>query len=223
MAAALVFGMMQPSSAQPGPPPPPRAPAPAQPMPLGQPTPTVLGTVQQYLLTPHGEVEGLLLADGTVVRFPPRHLSTSDWRARTRFKARMELWEGKAAEQGIALVFQHAPAVSELLGIDGESYRTDCRQPASNAFEAMDRRGGRITVVLERPTPSEVQIAVSDTGPGVPPEAVKRLFEPFFTTRDNGTGLGLFLSAEMTRALGGEIRYRERPDGGACFKVSLPC
>jgi hypothetical protein len=45
-----------------------------QPTPLGQPTPTVSGTVQQYLLTPHGEVEGLLLTDGTIVRFPP-HLS----------------------------------------------------------------------------------------------------------------------------------------------------
>jgi hypothetical protein len=45
-------------------------------MPLGPSTPTVSGTVQQYLLTPHGEVEGLLLTDGTAVRFPP-HLSTA--------------------------------------------------------------------------------------------------------------------------------------------------
>jgi hypothetical protein len=71
MAAALVLGAMQPSWAQPAPLPPPRPPAPVQPMPLRQPTPTVSGSVQRYLLTPHGEVEGLLLTDGTVVRFPP--------------------------------------------------------------------------------------------------------------------------------------------------------
>jgi signal transduction histidine kinase len=138
-------------------------------------------------------------------------------------KARMELWEGRAAEQWIALVFQHAPAVSEPVAIDGDRIVQIVDNLLANALEAMDRRGGRVTVVLERMAPSEVQIAVSDTGPGVPPEAVKRLFEPFFTTRDDGIGLGLFLSAEMTRALGGEMRYRERPGGGACFEVYLPC
>jgi signal transduction histidine kinase len=138
-------------------------------------------------------------------------------------KARMELWEGRAAEQGIALVFQHAPTASEPVAIDGDRIVQIVDNLLANAVEALDGRGGRITVVLERPTPSEVQIGVSDTGPGVPPEAVKRLFEPFFTTRDDGIGLGLFLSAEMTRALGGEIRYRERPGGGACFEVCLPC
>ena len=76
MAGGLVLGGMQASWAQPAPPPPPRPLAPVQPMPLGQPTPTVSGTVQQYLLTPHGEVEGLLLTDGTIVRFPP-HLSAA--------------------------------------------------------------------------------------------------------------------------------------------------
>ena len=76
MAGGLVLGGMQASWAQPAPPPPPRPLAPAQPMPLGQPTPTASGTVQQYLLTPHGEVEGLLLTDGTIVRFPP-HLSAA--------------------------------------------------------------------------------------------------------------------------------------------------
>ena len=76
MAGGLVLGGMQASWAQPAPPPPPRPLVPMQPTPLGQPTPTVSGTVQQYLLTPHGEVEGLLLTDGTIVRFPP-HLSAA--------------------------------------------------------------------------------------------------------------------------------------------------
>ena len=76
MAGGLVLGGIQASWAQPAPPPPPRPLAPAQLMPLGQPTPSASGTVQQYLLTPHGEVEGLLLTDGTMVRFPP-HLSAA--------------------------------------------------------------------------------------------------------------------------------------------------
>ena len=55
MAGGLVLGGMQTSWAQPAPPPPPRLLAQVQPMTLGQPVPTVSGTVQQYLLTPHGE------------------------------------------------------------------------------------------------------------------------------------------------------------------------
>lgn len=81
MVVALVLGAMQLGWTQPAPaplvparpatPPLPLPPAPIQPVSPGQPTPTVSGSVQQYLLTPHGEVEGLLLTDGTVVRFPP--------------------------------------------------------------------------------------------------------------------------------------------------------
>src|SRR5262249_41497765 len=69
LAGGLVLGGMPASWAQPAPPPPP-------PQASGQPTPTASGTVHQYLLTPHGEVEGLLLTDGTIVRFPP-HLSVA--------------------------------------------------------------------------------------------------------------------------------------------------
>jgi hypothetical protein len=76
---AIPPGLAQPAasplvSADSAAPPPSLAPTPVQSIPTGQSSPTVSGTVEEYLLTPHGEVEGLLLADGTVVRFPP-HLS----------------------------------------------------------------------------------------------------------------------------------------------------
>ena len=93
----------------------------------------------------------------------------------------------------------------------------------ANALDVLDGHDGRVTVELRRPTPTQVSIVVSDTGPGVPPERVDRLFEPFFTTRKDGTGLGLFLSAEMARALGGDLRYEPAPAGGARFEVVLPC
>jgi signal transduction histidine kinase len=138
-------------------------------------------------------------------------------------KTRMEQWEGRAAEQGIGLELQPAPSIAEPVPADGDRLVQIVDNLLANAVEALHGRGGRIMVEVERPTPAALRIAVADTGPGVPPEAVERLFEPFFTTRQDGTGLGLFLSAEMTRALGGELRYRERAGGGACFEVMLPC
>jgi signal transduction histidine kinase len=138
-------------------------------------------------------------------------------------KARMELWEGRAAEQGIVLELQSAPSIAESVPVDGDRIVQIVDNLLANAIEALHQRGGRITVEVERPAPPEVRIAVADTGPGVPSEMVERLFEPFFTTREDGTGLGLFLSAELTRVLGGELRYRERSGGGACFEVMLPC
>jgi signal transduction histidine kinase len=171
-----------------------------------------------------GEVERL---DRLVERLLTLAKSSEPSRAPTDLvrllKARMELWEGRAAEQEIVLELQPAPSIGEPALVDGDRIVQIVDNLLANAVEALHHRGGRITVELERPAPLEIRVAVADTGPGVPPEMVDRLSEPFFTTRDDGTGLGLFLSAEMTRALGGELRYREQPGGGACFEVMLPC
>jgi two-component system sensor histidine kinase PilS (NtrC family) len=62
-------------------------------------------------------------------------------------------------------------------------------------------------------------LEVSDDGPGVPPDAVQKLFEPFFTTDAGGTGLGLYIARELCEANGATIEYRRAPDGGACFRI----
>jgi two-component system, NtrC family, sensor kinase len=67
-------------------------------------------------------------------------------------------------------------------------------------------------------------VEVSDTGPGVPENLGERIFEPFFTTRASagGTGLGLWLSRAIVEEEGGTLTWRNRPEGGAVFTVSLP-
>lgn len=64
-------------------------------------------------------------------------------------------------------------------------------------------------------------LEVSDDGPGVPGDAVQKLFEPFFTTDKGGTGLGLYIARELCEANGAMIEYRQAHDGGACFRITF--
>ena len=66
------------------------------------------------------------------------------------------------------------------------------------------------------------RLRVSDTGPGVPEDAMARLFEPFFSLKANGTGLGLAIAKRTLEAHGGRITAAIRPQGGMTFEVDLP-
>lgn len=89
-----------------------------------------------------------------------------------------------------------------------------------NAVEAAGPLGEvRVRVGEEK---GDVQVSVSDTGPGVPDELRTRLFEPFFTTKASGTGLGLALSRAIARVHGGDIDLRYQEARGAHFVLRLP-
>jgi signal transduction histidine kinase len=90
-----------------------------------------------------------------------------------------------------------------------------------NAIQAMDGRG---EIVIETSVvDSQVQVAIEDSGPGIPPDVSARIFEPFFTTKakGEGTGLGLSISARIVEKHGGTIRVDSRP-GRTRFEVCLP-
>jgi PAS domain S-box-containing protein len=67
-----------------------------------------------------------------------------------------------------------------------------------------------------------VEIIVQDTGPGVPHEDIDRIFTPFFSRKEGGTGLGLALVQKTVLALGGRVGVENREGGGACFSIRLP-
>src|SRR5262249_17599265 len=90
----------------------------------------------------------------------------------------------------------------------------------ANATEAVPA-GGEIGLT-SRADGGTVEIDVTDTGPGIPADVRERVFEPFFTTRPRGTGLGLAVARQIVEAHGGTIAAGDRPGGGARFTLRLP-
>jgi signal transduction histidine kinase len=91
-----------------------------------------------------------------------------------------------------------------------------------NAIEAMPG-GGRVEV-RARSLPDAVVLSVADTGPGIPPDVLAHLFEPFFSLKatGKGTGLGLVICKDLIEKQGGSITAANRPEGGAVFTVTIP-
>jgi two-component system C4-dicarboxylate transport sensor histidine kinase DctB len=93
-----------------------------------------------------------------------------------------------------------------------------------NAIDAMQASPQRTLRLEARPQEGRVILRVSDTGPGIQPDILPRLFEPFVTSKPAGAGLGLGLviSAQLVRAMDGTLRAANLPEGGASFVVDLP-
>ncbi len=94
-----------------------------------------------------------------------------------------------------------------------------------NAIQAMPE-GGELQAATRvrryRTRRSMVDISFTDTGVGIPRDLIEKIFDPFFTTRSTGTGLGLPISVQIMREVGGVITAKNNPGGGATFRVSFP-
>ena len=94
-----------------------------------------------------------------------------------------------------------------------------------NGMEAMERNGhgDRMLTLKVRPNGGgRVEMSVSDSGPGIPPDDLGRVFENFYTTKPGGMGMGLAICRRIVEAHGGEIEAANKPGGGSTFRVTLP-
>ncbi len=92
-----------------------------------------------------------------------------------------------------------------------------------NALEAMKESDKRhLTIETRRSIDDMVEINIADTGPGIPPEILERLFQPFVTTTEKGMGLGLSICKSIVEFHGGTLDIVSNSDGGTTFRVRLP-
>jgi signal transduction histidine kinase len=93
----------------------------------------------------------------------------------------------------------------------------------TNAQDALrGRPAPKIIAIVGSTEPGYAVVEVRDTGSGIAPEALPRIFEPFYTTKPMGTGLGLAISSGIVADLGGELTATNGPQGGAVFRMRLP-
>jgi len=111
-----------------------------------------------------------------------------------------------------------------LISADSQQLKQVFINLFANAEQAMEEKGGilYITTRLSNELPLEVLIEVSNTGPGIPQEIIVNIFNPFFTTKSYGTGLGLAVVHRIIECHKGRISVKNRPEGGVTFLISLP-
>jgi signal transduction histidine kinase len=124
-----------------------------------------------------------------------------------------------ATRQGLTIHVATDPSVP-MMEIDRGLLRQAILNLVKNGMEALSR-GGALTIE-SRCDAAAVEIAVSDTGGGIPGDVAERLFEPFFTTKPQGTGLGLSITRQIIEEHGGELAWHNREGAGATFTIRLP-
>ena len=124
-----------------------------------------------------------------------------------------------ATRQGLTVGVEVDPEIP-FMEIDRTLLRQAIHNLVKNGMEALSH-GGAITL-SSRLDGEHVEIAVADTGPGIPQEVGERLFEPFFTTKPQGTGLGLSIARQITEEHGGELSWVSRPGAGTTFLIRVP-
>ncbi len=124
-----------------------------------------------------------------------------------------------------------APADLPEIPLDRDKMKQVLLNLVQNAVQAVGTRPGEVSISIgtqrvrlaEGRTEELLALTVTDTGRGIAPEDLEKLFVPFFTTRQGGTGLGLAISQRLVQAHGGDIAVRAQPGGPTAFTVRLPC
>jgi two-component system, NtrC family, sensor kinase len=134
----------------------------------------------------------------------------------------LDLLGDRIVKRRIETVWMPPAEPVQVIGCDGELQQVFTNLIV-NAIDAMSETGGTLTVSLET-GPSLITVKVADSGPGIQPEKLEMIFQPFYSTKLNrgGTGLGLSISFDIVRRHGGDLRVVSRPGEGACFVVELP-
>ncbi len=108
----------------------------------------------------------------------------------------------------------------QTLPFDADQMRRVFLNLLRNSIQAMPK-GGAVEIRVMA-TNGQAELAISDTGSGIPPESLEKVFDPFFTTKEKGTGLGLSFARKIVNAHGGTVRLESEAHQGTTITITLP-
>ncbi len=163
-----------------------------------------------------------------VLSFARSHsLETEPCDLRRVVESALQIYEPLLLERKIEIETEFSPRLSLIQGCPSQLERV-LLNLFSNARGAM-KEGGRLRIAVEESSPRPfsipwVQVTVEDTGPGVSPAALAKIFKPFNTTKapGEGTGLGLYVCRQIAVDHRGRLHVENREEGGARFILSIP-
>jgi PAS domain S-box-containing protein len=128
-----------------------------------------------------------------------------------------------AEKRRVRLALETDPALPPVLG-DQVQLQQVLLNLLLNAMDTLDAnpQARRLVMVRARPVGATVEVSVSDSGPGIPVDRLLRIFEPFYTSKPNGLGMGLAISRGIIEAHGGRLWAENNEAGGATFTFTMP-
>ncbi len=154
----------------------------------------------------------------------PSHIGPTDLREITAHSLQMA--RQQTGSKKVSFSVEISPSLPRFRA-DGEQLHQVLLNLILNAIQVLDD-GGTVTVAARVLFPEaenragQLEITVSDTGPGIPPEHLERIFRPFYTTKRSGTGLGLSLSRRIISQHGGTLTAQSEIGHGSRFTIRIP-
>ena len=133
----------------------------------------------------------------------------------------IKLIENQAAEKGIAVKTSYSARAPKIM-VDPDRLNQVLLNVYLNAIEAMADGGQLIVAISSNAEADGIDIKIADTGCGIGPEDLSKIFDPYYTTKSSGTGLGLAIAHNIIEAVGGQILVESHPGQGTIFRIIIP-
>jgi signal transduction histidine kinase len=151
----------------------------------------------------------------------PSALELQSLDLRAQAEDALRLITGQAAESGIETSLEEQGKVP-LVMADKDSLRSVFTNLLINSLEAIDGEGGSVGIKLSAEATNRARIEITDSGRGIAPEDIAKIFEPYYSTKETGTGLGLAIVKKAIDDHGGSISVSSKQGSGTTFTIILP-
>ena len=151
----------------------------------------------------------------------PSTLELQDVDLRVEAEDALRIVEARAEESGIETRINQEEKLPRIMA-DREALRSVLTNLVINAVEAIDGNGGSVLINLSNADENSVKVEITDTGCGISPGDISKVFEPYFSTKETGTGLGLAIVKKAIDDHGGTISVASKEGSGTTFTIILP-